>query len=137
MRRRQGTDRHRRLAQAQKVGKIEAGWQIPEAQRHNTPQALEARLAGHRSASVLPLFPLGCDFDATEQTLLPVLGRVRSRAAATPKWKLLAQFLFDRRQPSAAQQPYLQRLALDAPQGLENRVARMLVLDELAKAGIA
>ncbi|MFT4045120.1 MAG: acetyl-CoA hydrolase/transferase C-terminal domain-containing protein [Solimonas sp.] len=125
------------LAQARKAGKIEAGWQIPEAQRNNLPQALEAKLAPQRSAAVLPLFPLGCDFDATEQTLLPVLGRVRTRAAATPKWKLLAQCLLDRRRPGAAQQPYLRRLGLDAPQGLGNRVARTLVLDELAKAGIA
>ncbi|WP_028081162.1 acetyl-CoA hydrolase/transferase C-terminal domain-containing protein [Solimonas soli] len=125
------------LAQARKAGKIEAGWQLPEALRHNTPEALESKLASARQAGALPLFPLGSDFDATEQTLLPVLGRLRTRAAATPKWLLLLQFLLDRRAPSAAQRPYLQRLGLETPQGLENRVARMLVLDELAKAGIA
>lgn len=125
------------LAQAQKAGKIEAGWQVPGAFRRNTPEALDARLAAHRSETVFPLFPFGCDFDATERALLPALGRVRSRAAATPKWKLLMQLLrFDAGAISPALRPYLERLQLTAPQRLEDRVARMLVVDALRERGL-
>ncbi|WP_028007311.1 acetyl-CoA hydrolase/transferase C-terminal domain-containing protein [Solimonas flava] len=125
------------LAQAQKVGKIEAGWRVPEAFRHNTPETLEARLAAHRSATVFPLFPFGSDFDATERALLPALGRVRSRAATTPKWKLLMQLLrFDAGAITPALQPYLERLQLTAPKRLEDRVARMLVVDALRERGL-
>lgn len=125
------------LAQAKKAGKIESDWKIPSFYHHNTPERLAQKLEAARSAGLLPPFPLGCEFDETEQALLPVLGRVRTRAAATPKWRLLLQSLLARRKPSAAQQPYLQRLQLDAPQRLEDRVARTLVLDELSRAGIS
>ncbi|WP_245540446.1 acetyl-CoA hydrolase/transferase C-terminal domain-containing protein [Solimonas variicoloris] len=125
------------LAQAQKAGKIEAGWRVPEAFRRNTPEALDARLAAHRSATVFPPFPFGSDFDATERALLPALGRVRSRAATTPKWKLLMQLLrFDASAITPALQPYLERLQLTAPKTLQDRVARMLIVDALRERGL-
>jgi len=122
------------LKQAQAVGKIEAGWQIPEAQRHNLPSMLEQKLSPYR-ASELPLFPFGCDFDAQEQRLLPVLGRVRDRAAKTPRWKLLLALLrFMPKSIPAALQNDLQRLQLVTPQSVEDRVAQMLVVEELQRS---
>lgn len=119
------------LAQAKKSGKIEADWQVPDTHRRNTPETLAARLAPYRRGGLLPLFPLGSDFDALEQRLLPVLGRVQKRAAATPKWKLLWQLLrFDAHALPPEIGPALARLQLDVPKGLERRVARMLVAAE-------
>ncbi|MGH8447406.1 MAG: acetyl-CoA hydrolase/transferase C-terminal domain-containing protein [Solimonas sp.] len=121
------------VAQAQKAGKIEAGWQVPEAFRRNTPEALDAKLAPHRGAEIFPLFPFGSDFDDTERKLLPALGKVRVRAAITPKWKLLLQLLrFRAGAIPPALRPYLQRVDLAAPQGLANKVARMLLVEALA-----
>ncbi len=126
------------LRQAQVAGKVESGWEVPLAFRRNTPEALEEKLRRYRSEGLLPLFPLGTDFDALEQALLPVLGRVRHRAAATPKWKLLWQLLrFELRPFAPAAQPVVERLQLQVPVGIENRVARMLVVEEwLAQATI-
>lgn len=124
------------LAAAKKVGKIEADWQIPAHSLRNTPDALAATLQPYRAQGALPLFPLGCDFDALEQALLPVLGRVKQAAAATPKLKLLWKLLrFDARTIPPSAQPYLKRVKLDAPRGLENRVARMLLVEALAANG--
>ncbi|NKF21139.1 acetyl-CoA hydrolase/transferase C-terminal domain-containing protein [Solimonas marina] len=120
------------LAQAQRSGKIEAGWQIPAAYARNTPAMLERRLQPYRSQGVLPLFPVGCDFDALEQLLLPALGRVQKAAATTPKWKLLWELLrFDDKRIPESAQPALQRLDLAPPKGIENKVARMLVVKAL------
>lgn len=124
------------LAAAKNVGKIEADWQIPAHSSRNTPDVLAARLQPYRMQGVLPLFPLGSDFDALEQALLPALGRVKQAAAATPKLKLLWRLLrFDTRAIPPAAQPYLKRVKLDEPKGLENRVARMLLVEALAASG--
>lgn len=124
------------LAAAKNVGKIEADWQIPAHSSRNTPDVLAARLQPYRMQGVLPLFPLGSDFDALEQALLPALGRVKQAAAATPKLKLLCRLLrFDTRAIPPAAQPYLKRVKLDEPKGLENRVARMLLVEALAASG--
>lgn len=117
------------LKRAQDAGKIEAGWRIPEQARRNTPQALAARLASARGTGLLPEYPLGCDFTEQEQVLLRVLQRMRKRAAATPRWRLLPLALHHPAPATAA--PYLERLALQEPRSLEDRVSRRLLLDAL------
>src|SRR3546814_6718622 len=69
------------LAAAKKVGKIESEWRIPAHSLRNTPDALAESLRPYRVQGVLPLFPLGSDFDELEQALLPALGRVKEAAA--------------------------------------------------------
>lgn len=121
------------LAAAKKVGKIEAGWQIPAHSLHNTPDTLAATLQPYRAQNALPLFPLRSDFDELEQALLPALGRVRQAAATTPKWLLLWKLLrFDAQAIPPSAQPYLARVKLDAPRGLQNRIARVLLVEALA-----
>lgn len=60
---------------AREAGKLAPGFSLPEAHRNNTPEALAAWLAPHRE-TVLPDFPLGTDFSAIEQVLLPALARL-------------------------------------------------------------
>ena len=117
------------LAKAKKVGKIEADWRIPAHCARNTPEQLAETLRPYR----LPAFPLGSDFDALEQALLPALGRVKQVAATTPKWKLLWKLLrFDAGTIPPSAQPYLARVGLERPKGVESRVARMLLVETLA-----
>ncbi|HEY0973057.1 MAG TPA: acetyl-CoA hydrolase/transferase C-terminal domain-containing protein [Solimonas sp.] len=122
------------LDAAQKAGKIEAGYTIPEACRRNLPQHLNAALASARSGDLLPDFPLGSDFTAQEQLLLKALQRVKAAAASTPKWRLLLAAL---RAPSprAEDRTHLQRLNLETPRTLQDRVARALLLRELSRLG--
>ncbi|HSW14227.1 MAG TPA: acetyl-CoA hydrolase/transferase C-terminal domain-containing protein [Solimonas sp.] len=120
------------LQQAQAAGKIEAGWQIPGIYRRNTPQSLEQRLAPLRKQGLFGAFPLGCDFTPEELKLAGALKKVKSRAAATPKWKLALAALRFRDIPSAMQ-PYLERMQLQSPQTLQDKVVRMLLVEELLR----
>lgn len=122
------------LKRAQDAGKIESSWRIPQDWRRNTPQDLAARLAPARQAGLLPEYPLGSDFTAQEQVLLRALTRMRKRAAATPRWRLLPLALRMGAE-SAAARPYLERLDLQRPTSLEDRVSRRLLLDALREEG--
>ncbi len=70
------------LDTAKKAGKIAANYQVPQAHRSNTPEALTDWLAPHRDA-LLPDFPFGTDFDAAEKVLLPALSRLGDAAGNT------------------------------------------------------
>lgn len=121
------------LAQAQRAGKIEAGYAIPEPHRRNTPQQLQRALAPY--APSLPAFPFGSDFTAQELRLAGALERVKARAAATPRWKLLALAL--RREAPADQtlQSDLARMGLlHRPARLQDRIARRLLIQALREA---
>lgn len=129
------------LAQARKAGLIEASWQLPEHCRNNTPEAISKRLQPYRQARTTTaaprfgLLPFGSDFDVEEEALLPVLARVRKRAATTSRPALLWQWLrFVEGTVVEAESRTLQRLQLLHPRGLQQRITRMLVLQSLRAA---
>lgn len=119
------------LAHAIKAGKIEGTYAIPAAHRDNTPQRLDKLLAPHRAR--FPEFPLGTDFTAQEQVLVKALQGLKARAAGN-RLKMLWDALRVREIPPAAL-PYLQRLKLAAPETFKDRIARNLLVLELARAG--
>src|SRR5690606_37793805 len=55
------------LTEAQQAGKISASHVIPEMFRYNTPERLQQ--VRQQYAELLPTFPLGSEFDRTEQAL--------------------------------------------------------------------
>ncbi len=120
----------RLLDDAKRANKIDSSYVIPEAFRHNTPEKLQARLAAHGEA--LPRFPLGCDFTPEELRLAAALKQVKARAGSTPKWRLLLKALGT---PDAGPEAAgaLRRLGLEQPTGLQDRVARALLLEALAE----
>ena len=122
------------LHQLQAAGRIEAGYVIPEAHRHNTPDRLEQRLAAARVQGHLPTFPFGSDFTDQEWRLAQALQKVRRQAATTPRWKLLLSGLRPRA-VSTAVGADLQRVQLDRASGLEQRVSRALLIDALHAVG--
>ncbi len=119
------------LAQAKKAGKIEANYLIPGRYLQNTPERLEQALAPHRRAGLFPEFPLGCDFTAEELVLAKAMRRLKARVDATPKWRLLRHGLRSRQAPAEAR-PFLERLELMHPRSLQDRIARNLLIEELA-----
>ncbi len=120
------------LEQARRAGKIPSDYRIPEHRRNNRLERIEATFAQHRQGDHFPAFPLGCDFTADELKLGAALKQVQQRAARTPKWKLmLALLAFRQARIPAALRPQLQRLKLEAPQTLQDRVAQMLVVEAL------
>jgi acyl-CoA hydrolase len=115
------------LASAQRAGKIERGYRIPDERRANTPEHLERIFAPHRA--LFPPFPLGSDFTPEEQALVPALQGLKARAARG-KLRALWDALGVREIPAAAR-PYLARLKLDAPANLQAKVAQRLLVLEL------
>ncbi len=121
------------LEQAQRAGKIPSDYRIPEHRQNNRLERIEATFERHRQDGRFTAFPLGCDFTADELKLGAALKQVQQRAAQTPKWKLaLALLGFRQSQIPASARPHLQRLKLEAPQTLQDRVAQMLVVEALA-----
>lgn len=120
------------LAQAKQSGKIEAGYEIPMQFRHNTPAALEQKLARFRKqGGLFPAFPFGTDLTADEIRLGKALKGVKKAATDSPKWLLALQALRFKDVP-AETLPYLERMQLTDPQTLQDKVVRMLLVRQLS-----
>jgi hypothetical protein len=119
--------------QAKDAGKLPKDFEIPEAHRDNHPARIAEALRPARDAGLLPSFPFGSDFDATEQRLIPALQLLQD-TQATPKnlpgllWQGLT------RTPDAADQQCLARLGLDRPATWEERLYRVLLSAALARS---
>lgn len=117
------------LASAQRAGKVEKAFRIPEAWRANTPARVEGLVAARRER--FPRFPLGTDFTPEEQVLAEALQGVKARLERS-RLRAIAAALTAGPAPAAAR-PYLARLQLEAPRDFGARVARGLLLRELER----
>jgi acyl-CoA hydrolase len=119
------------LKAAKAAKKIEASYEIPAAYRDNTPEQIARALKPAREAGLLPAFPLGTDFDETEQRLLPALGKLQA-AQPHPRQMigLLAKGL--RVKPSAKDEAALKRMGLDAQKSLKDGLYAALLKGALA-----
>jgi acyl-CoA hydrolase len=119
-------------ARAIAAGKLPRGWRVPEAALGNTPQALADRLRPLARNGLLPMFPLGTDFDAEEQRLVPALRWLKESAS---HWRgraaIAASLAGARAAPGDA--PALARMDLAAPRGLRERLLRRLVVLSLRR----
>jgi len=113
------------LRRARDAGKIERGFELPAACRDNTPERIARALAGARDEGLLPPFPFGSDFTATEARLMPALKRLR---AASPLHlaRLLARGFFASA-PSGELRDCLARMGLEHPSGAVERVEAALL----------
>jgi hypothetical protein len=113
-------------ARAIAAGKLPRGWRVPEDALGNTPQALADRLAPLGQQGWLPMFPLGTDFDAEEQRLLPALRWLKESAS---HWRgrasLVAGLAGARARPGDV--AAFARMGLEAPRGLRERLLRRLL----------
>ncbi|WP_269532086.1 acetyl-CoA hydrolase/transferase C-terminal domain-containing protein [Chitinimonas sp. BJYL2] len=120
---------HQLVEIAKDKGKLEADWEVPEAWRHNLPEALEARLLPWQEAGLLPDFPFGTDFTSDELAMIRVLQKLK-RASGHPVELVLAAMrgLFDDK-PVPPQ--WLARLGLDEAGGLKQALMRRLFVGNL------
>lgn len=116
------------LAQAERSRKLRIAPELPPRAQRNTPRALEQALAPFRRDGSLPDYPLGSDFTKIEQRLLPALGWLKGATASTGgKIATVARALLTREASDANEIDCLQRMALDAPNSLGDRLqARLL-----------
>jgi acyl-CoA hydrolase len=108
------------LRHAKDAGKIERGYELPRACRDNTPERIARALSPAREQGLLPPFPFGSDFTATEQRLLPALQLLRS-APPLRLAGLMAKGLFAGA-PSSEAKECLARMALEPRSGLMDYV---------------
>lgn len=120
------------LASAVAAGKISADYRIPEVQRGNTPERLQ-RIAAAAPGDSFPRFPMGCDFDQTEQALLAALGWLKQRLSDKAYLALGRQALSDESDRQRRFTDHLKRMQLDAPGSLRERLSRRLLLVALAE----
>jgi acyl-CoA hydrolase len=70
------------LAAARRAHKIDAGYTIPEAHRHNTPERLEEAFSAHRRAGLFSEYPFGTDLTPEEIDLARALRWLKENTAS-------------------------------------------------------
>ncbi len=122
------------VVDAQRAGKLPRDFRVPDGWRTNTPQRLGAALAADRRAGLFPAFPLGSDFNAAEQRLLPALGWLQGQVARGLRgWPALAGALLATGRAVDAEAA-LARLRLATPRGPRERLLARLLRGALARA---
>ncbi len=120
------------LQQAQRAGKIDRDYRIPQRFRNNLPARIIDALVPGRAAGSLQAFPFGSDFTDIEQRLLSALGYIKTHATShLARLTLIAQGLLADKTPFDDE---LARLGLLKPQDTADRALRLLVLGALAKS---
>jgi acyl-CoA hydrolase len=123
------------VARAKKSGKLPADYQIPEEYRHNTPEKIAAFLKSYQAMGHFKQFPFGTDLLPEEVALggsLKMLKALKESRPAALVMKFAAELF---RSIPAAAMPYLKRMGLDNPSGLNERFMRKTVLVALRNSG--
>ncbi len=105
-------------ARAKAAGKLPPAWRVPERARANTEERLAQHLAPLDRRGLLPLFPLGTDFDADEQRLVAALLWLKKN------FSILG---LPGARPRPQDLPALARMGLAEPRGLRERLLRRVV----------
>ena len=115
------------LERAKAAGKIRADYAIPAAHRDNFPARLARALAEPRRQGYFSEYPFGTDLTQEEIVLARALHWLDARTAG--RWRGLATVAaaLTTRSPAAAHANALQRVGLDAPRTLKDRLLRRLV----------
>ena len=118
---------------AKSNGKLNAGYEIPEAQRHNLPGRIDAALKPWHDEGLLPDFPLGTDFTDDELVIVRALTRLkRSSEHPLELVKMLIggamEQLFDQ---SDVPERYLDRMGLHEAHGLKDKLMRTLFVGNI------
>jgi acyl-CoA hydrolase len=114
------------LAQAKCAGKIMQDYCVPQAYRENLPEKLEAGLQPMRAAGLFPDFPFGHEFTPEELVLGKALTGLKNRSRSL-RGKIGIMLALLKPQDRRAAKPYLERMDLDKPVTLKQKLlARLL-----------
>jgi hypothetical protein len=117
------------LTAAKRANKIDAGYRIPEAHRHNTPQKLEKAFAAARGAGLFSEYPFGTDLTREEIDLTRALRWLKECMGGRGRFLAMGRALFTRGRD--AEQRCLDRLRLANPADWRERLTAGLVLQAL------
>lgn len=119
------------LKQAQKAGKVDASFRLPEHWCNNTPEAVGEAVKIAGDTDMFPAFPFGRDFTDEELRLGKALQTLKA-ATATRRGKLLTLWrAVKANDDDNRYQPLLERMSLDKPRSLKARLDRRLVIHGL------
>jgi hypothetical protein len=119
------------LRRAKDAGKVAKSFALPSACRDNTPERVERALRPAREQGLIPEFPFGSDFTATEQRLYPALKRLDTVSPVRLAQLLLHGLLSGA--PSQEVRDCLARMGLERQSGLLERLYALLLRGALAR----
>lgn len=127
---------HQLLACAREGGKVGVAAALPAGASANTPERLVAALAPFRADGTLPDYPLGSDFTPVEQRLVKALTWLKNNTATrSAKLRTIARAVITGDALTAADREALQRMGLQAPANIGERVSAKLLKLALREAG--
>ena len=109
--------------------KLAADFKLPEAWKKNTPEAIDAALRPH--LAYLPTYPFGTEMDEVEQDLAPALEHLQDHTASFWQQAGYVAAAVTSGPDAEPWRPHLQRLQLEKPSSLQERIWRVLVLKAL------
>jgi acyl-CoA hydrolase len=120
------------LQEAQRAGKIDKQYGIPDWCRSNRPERLDGLLAPYRARGLFPPFPFGTDLTDDEVVLKKALEGlkriVEQKRLGLPRPVVVRKTIAI---PEDAR-PYLERMKLDAPRTLKERLLQRALVYALA-----
>ncbi len=119
------------LKKAQKVGKVDPAFKLPDSWCNNTPAAIRSAMSVTGDAGLFPPFPFGRDFTDEELTLGKALKGLKA-ATATRRGKLATLWQALRaRDDEGRYEALLERMGLSGPSGLREKLDQRLVIHGL------
>lgn len=119
------------LRQAQKAGKVDKAFRLPADWCNNTPEAIAKAFAEAGDKDWFPAFPFGRDFTDQELVLAKALQKLKSETA-TRRGKLSTLLQAVRaKDEQGIYVELLQRMGLDKPSGLREKLDQRLVIHGL------
>ncbi|MEP0201860.1 MAG: acetyl-CoA hydrolase/transferase C-terminal domain-containing protein [Halioglobus sp.] len=124
------------LSFAKENGKVEAGYEIPETARDNTPQSIAASLAPFVAEGLLPDYPFGTQLTNEEIALAGSLRKIKALTDEPTQFvpKLFKALLH--RPDEDAVKPWLERIHLEHPGTTQEFLVQQLLLLELEERGL-
>jgi hypothetical protein len=117
------------LAAAKQNRKLAADYEIPDAQRHNLPELLEASLRPWRDKGLLPDFPFGTDFTEDELAIIRSLQKLKHSTEHPIEFmEMLFNSLIEHKTPP---EKYLARLHFDQIHDLKDWLLKKLFVGNL------
>lgn len=119
------------LDKAQKAGKVDKTFQLPATWLNNTPKAIAKAFAGAGDKDWFPPFPFGRDFTDQELLLGKALNKLKAETA-TRRGKLSTLLqAFKAKDEQGRYTESLQRMGLEQPSGLREKLDQRLVIHGL------
>ncbi|OZG70661.1 acetyl-CoA hydrolase [Hahella sp. CCB-MM4] len=123
------------LEQAKRVGKVPAGYVLPEKYRHNTPERLQQIYRKYSEMGYFPPFPFDCSFTDDELKLGKALKSLKAKTSSRAGMiKCVFRALMIKTVPTELM-PLIRRMKLDEPVDFKERLEQRLLVAELMASG--